>query len=186
MSKLFNFTEPAQAVRFANAMTAFPGDRAISSATMVRNAIFDAGADPSPEQLATLDPALMAERAAIILLRIHHDLLRNESDALKATYSRNWDERREAAARLRFYFRRVLAPAITNEDAIDKLVTRHYIAERARGASWMLVDIANECRVDPDLLRHAADVIADHARQLEAAALLHLDTYINQTEEAHV
>lgn len=173
------FETTAQAVRFAFVLGQYVGD----SSSMVRVALADAGitlpAPTSKEQLIEIRDYARDLRATI------GNLLGYERASLTAAYSRNWPERRAAAEALTQFHARLLTRLLANHTLIEKLVTRHYIAERERGANWGLQDIANEYKAAGDKVKRAARLIDENARKLEAVALDSLQHAMNRKEPAH-
>lgn len=162
------FDNMAQAVRFAFCLEAYR--EAGGALVLVQMALRDAGVklalDAQPEQLAAL-----RTQAHAISLALHADLLRVESAALTAAFSRNWDERRAAVQVLAPYYRNLLARLVDNPKLVDKLVARHYIAQRDRGTGWDLDSLSHEFKLPKSRLTRATHALDHVARQLEALAL---------------
>jgi hypothetical protein len=174
------FENTAQAVRFAFVLDQYIGARS----SMVRVALADAGitlpVPTSKEQLFEINAYATQLRGAI------NDLLGYERSSLIAAYSRNWPERRAAAEALGPFHAHLLARLLDNRTLIGKLVTRHYIAERERGASWALQSLADEHKAAGDRVKRAARLIDENARKLEAIALVGLRIAMENKEPAHV
>lgn len=178
------FRTTAQALRFAFAFEQYPFGGPASSETMVRVALAEVG-QSAAVVLAEHTPEQLRAQARCLLVRVGADLLAIERAAVVATWSRNWVARRGAVATLQRYYLHPLARLIDDTKLIDQLVMRHYLAAHDRGAGWSLDEIADQFKVGRDRVRRAASLIDTHARQLERAALTHLDTLLlSQQEEA--
>lgn len=165
------FTNPDQALRFAFILDEYPGDLA-SPGLMVRAALHEAGIDRLQLNLNIVPhEQVRAETERIVKLVREGDLLQYERAALIVHYSRNWDDKRAAAAKLAPYFYQGLRNVIDDTKVIDKLVARHYIAERERHGSWALPSIADQFTISYNRILQANEFVGRTARQLETAAL---------------
>ena len=153
-------------VKFAFALRQFGGDQ---SGVLVMQALRDVDLDHDGET-----PEQLREKANQLLLAMETELFPAERESLIALYSQNWRQRRAAADFLPIYFRPYLDGVVKNPHSVDKLVARHFIAERDRDHGWSLAELAGELREDRDALREAADRIAIEADKLVSVALENL------------
>lgn len=170
------FKDTAQRLRFAFAFISQPA----FVATLPRKvlmALHESGAldgsSYSPEALAADAKAMIEELTALQ----HH-----EQAALVASYSYDWPARRIACDQLRDHYRPILSRIVDDRHLLGKLVTRHYIAERERGSSWSLNSISHEFNVEAERIKRAADLIDQHAKSLERAALQSLEARMVKME----
>lgn len=169
--------DTAKRVKFAFALQQFGGAQ---SGVLVMQALREVDLDDdgqTPEQLR--------EYANRLILTIDTELFPSERECLIALYSQNWRQRRVAAGLLPMYFRPHVGSVVKNPHSVDKLVARHFIAERDRGHGWELADLAEELREDRDTLRQAADRIAIEADKLLSVTLENLSHALTR-QPAHV
>jgi hypothetical protein len=170
------FENTAQAVRFAFVLDQYPGD----SGSIVRMALREAKIQID---MASTTPAAIRAYADQLLVTIKADLLGYERASLIAAYSRNWPERRAAADTLGSFHARLMTGLINDPVVVSKLVVRHYIAERERGASWALPAIADQYKVARERIYRAARRVDENARKLEQIALDNLAHILNDKKE---
>lgn len=166
-------TDTAQRVRFAFNFTGTPRTMA-SLPTRLMMALKDAQVNATDSAVAVTTPYFYSDDARHVVNETL-SLQRHESAAIVATFSHDWQARRIACDALREHYRPVLSRTIDDRHLLEKLVTRHYIAERERGAAWDLASIAKEFTVELERVQRAAGMIAEHARTLEHAALQSLE-----------
>lgn len=164
------FKDLKQAVRFAFALEQYRDSRT-GATTAVRQALVDVGINATPAQLEATPPAVIGEYGYQILLQIHGKLLKVEAAALTAAYSRDWEGRRAAVDLLTPHFYYPLARIADNKRLVDKLVTRHYIAHRERGAGWDIASLSQEFKTPKSRITRAAQIVEHCARQIETMAL---------------
>lgn len=179
------FRDITQALRFAFTLEQYPAEPGAAHGSMVRLALSEAGITLSREAVARHATSEYHEYAADLRTAVRSALLPYEASSLIAMYSRDWAERRRAAETLASFHARLLSGLIDDNQLIAKLVTRHYIAERERGSSWALHDIAAEFNVSRERITRAARHIESHARQLDTVALQAADRFMRTKELAH-
>lgn len=136
---------------------------------------------PTLGQSLLASPERLAEDAEQVVAEVL-SLQRHESAALVASFAQNWESRRIAADTLRDHYRPLLSRTIDDRHLLEKLVARHYIADRQRGTSWALRSMAHEFGIEYERLVKAADTLAEHAKALEHAALQSLEARLRLLE----
>lgn len=169
------FSTYTQALRFAFALQAAPGEGGASHASMVKLALNQAGADVPGVLLDGATLGMIGQFAAQLRDAVTLGLPRYEGLALVATYSHDWDARRAAVDVLQPFFRAPLRHVADDPKLVDKMVTRHYIAQRERGEGWGIDDIARELRVAVTRVANLGATIETIARGVEEEALAMLE-----------
>jgi hypothetical protein len=181
----FAFHNTEQAVRFAFTLDHQPGDA--GNGALARIAMSDAGIRLHARQVGGFHPAQLREQAQALMLVISGKLRPAEGAALAATYARTFDVKRDALILLCAHFGRELAGLIDHRPLADKLVERHYLTGTARRGGWSLADIGARFGVAKARLVQAVALIEEHAAQLEAQALAHLQQLVQpQTHDREV
>lgn len=174
------FTVTKQRLRFAFAFIHLsPESSSVTGRVLV--AANEVKVQPTLGQSLTATPDKLAEDAEQVVAEVL-SLQRHESAALVAAYAQNWESRRIAADTLRDHYRPLLARTIDDRHLLEKLVSRHYIADRQRGTSWALRSMAEEFGIEYERLVKAADALAEHAKALEHAALQSLEARLRLLE----
>jgi hypothetical protein len=178
------FNDTTHALRFAFALEHQPD--AMSELTSVRMALAELGAAALRNVPWHHDPGALRKQGQDLLHAVNGNLMRYEAATLIARYSRNWEDRRKAVVSLHSYYRTPLARLVDDFQLMERLVTRHYLAERDRGAGWSLAAISEQFGASKERLVRASEVIVNHAEHLEKSALVHLEAVLNKTkEESH-
>lgn len=174
------FTDTKQRLRFALTFTQLSPDiTSLPGRVMVT--INEVKATPSLGQSLMATPEKLAQDAHEVVTETLA-LQKHEKSALVALYSPNWELRRIAANELRDHYRPLLSRTIDDRHLLEKLVARHYIADRQRGTSWALRSMAHEFGIEYERLVKAADTLAEHAKALEHAALQSLEARLRLLE----
>lgn len=167
------FRNYREAVKFAFALASHPGDAGASRHSMVRVALNDVGVNTVDALLDGPTLALLDDFAHQVG-RLVDNLPSSMRAALIAHHSLEWEHRRVATTWLQNHFRPQLAHVIDHPELADRMVSRHYIAERERGTGWTLDAISVEFRVSVARLDSAARLLGliDDALIEDAVILL--------------
>lgn len=167
------FRNYREAVRFAFALARHPGNTGASRNSMIRVALNDVGVN-TVDALLDAPTLEMLGGFALQVGQLVDNLPSAMRAALVAHESQDWDHRRTAATWLQNHFRPQLAHVIDHPALADRMVTRHYIAERERGPGWTLEAIGVEFRVSVARLGSAVRVLelVDDALIEDAITLL--------------
>lgn len=162
-------------LKFALAAYNF-GSEGQLSVDSVRYALRLVSNDPMPPDQAVHELLVDAKMVVDELLSIPQ----HEAAALIASFCANWEARRLATGVLHEHYRPILSPKISHYRLREKLVTRHYIAERERTGGWSIASLGREYGVDKDHLERADVILAEHAKTLEKAALQSLSARLER------
>lgn len=173
------FTDYPQAIRFAYALQAHPGQVGASHSSMVKLALNEAGAKVSGVILdgPTLD--MIGDFAPKLRDAIALGLPRYDTQTLIARYSHDWFAKRAAVQILQPYYRPALAPYANDARLIERMVTRHYLASRERGAGWGVDDISRDFSCAVERVANLGAAIETIACGMEQEALSMLEHRIN-------
>lgn len=174
------FKDTAQRVRFAFNFNSLPRDSA-ALPSRVMMSMREAQVHQTDAAVAATMPYFYSDDARAVLDEVLA-LQQHEQAALVATCSHDWENRRIACDQLRDHYRPILSRIIDDRHLLSKLVIRHYIAERERGSSWSLNSISHEFNVEAERIKRAADLIDQHAKSLERAALQSLEARMVKME----
>lgn len=167
------FDSIKQAVRFAFLLAGDKEIAGVSRSSLVRVALNEAGTNVPGVLLDAPTLAQIGAYGEQVLNVIESDLLASERAVLAAHYSTDWEARRTVTAWLQDHYRGQLAPQVGNPLLADRIVSRHYIAERDRSqySGWEVSKIAEEFNIGIQKLLGAITLLEKLDAQVEAAAL---------------
>jgi hypothetical protein len=169
--KIFN--DHRQAVRFAFLLAGDKEIEGVSRSSLVRVALNEAGTNVPGVLLDAPTLAQIGDYAGLVLATIETALLASERAVLTAHYSTDWEARRTVTSWLQDHYRPQLASQVGNPALADRIVSRHYIAERDRSQypGWEVASIAAEFNIGIQKLLGAITLLEKLDAQVEAAAL---------------
>lgn len=181
------FKDYTQAIKFAYSLAAHPGEVGASHSSMVKLALNEAGVKVPGALLDAQMLEVIGDFAPKLRDAIALGLPRYDAQTLIASYSQDWNDRREAVKILQPYYRPALAIFADNPRLIERMVTRHYLASRERGNGWGVDDIARDFGAAVVRVANISAAIETIARNMEAEAVALLEQRINlpELEEAH-
>lgn len=138
------FSGYPQAASFAYGLESAPGEGGASHASMVKLALTNAGVNVPGVLLDAPTLDMIGEFAEKLRMAVLLGMPRYESKALIAVHSHDWQSKRASVEVLKPYFRGALSGMAGDARLVDKLVTRHYLAQRDRGTGWSIEEIARE------------------------------------------
>lgn len=141
------FDDMKQAVKFAFLLGTGPDTPQISHEQQVRMALREAGSNVPGVLLDALTLRSIGKFGADLLGAVALGMMSTERAVLTAHYSTDWEERRTVTAWLQNHYHVQLSHMAGNPQLVDRLVSRHYIAERERGKGWTIEDIAQDFNI---------------------------------------
>lgn len=173
------FKDYPQALRFAFALQAHPGEGGASNSSMVKLALNEADAKIPGVALDGPTLTMIGEFAPKLRDAVALGLPRYDAQTIIAKYSHDWAAKRAAVAILQPYYRPALAPYADNPRLIERMVTRHYLASRERGPGWGVDDISRDFSCAVERVANIGAAIETIARGMEQEALELLASRIN-------
>lgn len=141
------FDDFKQATKFAFLLCTGPETPQISHAQQVLMALREAGSKAPGVLLDAPTLAMIGRFGAELLNAVELGMMSTERAVLIAHYSTDWEERRTVTAWLQNHYHVQLSHVAGNPKLVDRIVSRHYIAERDRGQGWTVEDIAAEFKI---------------------------------------
>lgn len=138
------FKDYAQAADFAYGLEAHPGEGGASHASMVKLALTNAGVNVPGVLLDAPTLDVIGEFGESLRVAVLLGMPRYEAKALIAVHSLDWQAKRASVEVLKPFFRGALQGMANDARLVDKLVARHYLAQRDRGTGWSIEEIARE------------------------------------------
>jgi hypothetical protein len=149
------FDSYQQAVKFAFLLGTGPETPQISHEQQVRMALREAGTNVPAVLLDAPTLRMIGQFGAAVLGAVALGMMSTERAVLTAHYSTDWEERRTVTAWLQNHYHVQLSHVAGNPQLVDRIVSRHYIAERDRGQGWTVEDIASEFKIGYNKLHKA-------------------------------
>lgn len=173
------FKDYPQALNFAYSLAAHPGEGGASNSSMVKLALNDAEVKVPGVLLDGPTLTMIGEFAPKLRDAVSYGLPRYDAQTLIAKYSLDWAAKRAAVAILQPYYRPALAPYADDPRLVERMVTRHYLASRERGASWNIDHISRDFSCAVERVANIGAAIETIARGMEQEALALLEGRIN-------